>query len=144
MTVAIQSAILVLADKQTFAVPSRYLVEIIEVTHNNLQTMQNQVAINLRGNMLPVYHLEKLLALEKTNPNSDTSSTLMLLILQNDNHCIALAIDNVLGKQEFFLRDVHPDLRNIPGIGGISLLGNGNAVIILDCENLFALAKNYA
>jgi two-component system chemotaxis sensor kinase CheA len=144
VTVAIQSAILVLASAQTFAIPSRYLVEIIEVPHDNLQTIQNQVAVNLRGNMLPVYHLETLLALEKTRQNGEISSTLMLLILQNDNHCIALAIDNVMGKQEFFLRDVHPDLRNIPGIGGISLLGNGNAVIILDCENLFALAKNHA
>jgi two-component system chemotaxis sensor kinase CheA len=106
--------------------------------------MQNQVAIDLRGNMLPVYHLEKLLTLDKACQNSGISSTLMLLILQNDNHSIALAIDNVLGKQEFFLRDIHPDLRNIPGIGGISLLGNGNAVIILDCDNLFALAKNHA
>lgn len=144
VTVAIQSAILVMASTQTFAIPSRYLTEIIEVPHDNLQTMQNQVAIDLRGNMLPVYHLEKLLTLDKACQNSEISSTLMLLILQNDNHSIALAIDNVLGKQEFFLRDIHPDLRNIPGIGGISLLGNGNAVIILDCDNLFALAKNHA
>lgn len=144
VTVAIQSAILVMASTQTFAIPSRYLTEIIEVPHDNLQTMQNQVAIDLRGNMLPVYHLEKLLTLDKACQNSEISSTLMLLILQNDNHSIALAIDNVMGKQEFFLRDIHPDLRNIPGIGGISLLGNGNAVIILDCDNLFALAKNHA
>ncbi len=144
VTVAIQSAILVMASTQTFAIPSRYLIEIIEVSHDNLQTMQNQLAVDLRGNMLPVYHLDKLLALDKTRKNSEASPMLMLLILQNDNHCIALAIDNVLGKQEFFLRDIHPDLRNIPGIGGISLLGNGNAVIILDCDNLFALAKNHA
>ena len=144
VTVAIQNAILVMASTQTFAIPSRYLIEIIEVPHDDLQTMQNQVAIDLRGNMLPVYHLEMLLALEKTRQNNEISSSLMLLILQNDTDCIALAIDKVLGKQEFFLRDIHPDLRNIPGIGGISLLGNGNAVIILDCDNLFALAKNHA
>ena len=144
VTVAIQSAILVLAGMQTFAIPSRYLVEIIELPHDDLQAMHNQAVVNLRGNMLPVYYLEEILKLKKEKQNEKASSTLMLLILQSDNHCIALAIDNVLGNQEFFLRDIHPDLRNIPGIGGISLLGNGNAVIILDCENIFALAKNHA
>ena len=66
---------------------------------------------------------------------------IMLLILQNESSCIALAVDDVLGRQELFLRDTHQDIRNIPGVSGISLLGNGNAVIILDCENLFRLAR---
>lgn len=137
VTVAIQNAILVQTASQTFAIPARHLVEIIELPYKDLQSIHNQNAINLRGNMLPVYTLARILNLQK---HHHTPSTLLLLILQNDNDCIALAIDDVLGRQELFLRTIHPDLRNIPGIGGVSLLGNGSAIIILDCANLFELA----
>ncbi|HSC76663.1 MAG TPA: chemotaxis protein CheW [Pseudomonadales bacterium] len=141
LTVAIQSAILVRAAEQLFAIPARHLIEIIEVSPESLETHHNQAAINLRGNMLPVYRLSKLLNLEIRSKNNPIPSVIMLLVLQNENDSMALAIDDILGRQELFLREIHQDLRNIPGIGGISLLGNGNAVIILDCNNLFNMAK---
>lgn len=141
VTVAIQSAITVQITDQTFAIPSRHLIEIIELPRSNLRENQNQASIDLRGNTLPVYGLDTLLGLSNSPRENTRSTALMLLILQNENECIALAVDDVLGRQELFLRDIHPDLRKIPGISGISLLGNGDAIIILDCENLFRLAE---
>ncbi len=141
VTVAIQSALIVSAAEQTLAIPTRHLIEIIELPHNNLKIWQNQPAIDLRGNMLPVYSLSNLLDIKTKKINTLSSPMIMLLILQNESSCIALAVDDVLGRQELFLRDTHQDIRNIPGVSGISLLGNGNAVIILDCENLFRLAR---
>jgi two-component system, chemotaxis family, sensor kinase CheA len=141
VTVAIQSAIIVQATEQTFAIPTRHLVEIVELPRNSLQETRNQASIDLRGNILPVYSLDTLLELSNSPRENSQSTALMLLILQNESESIALAVDNVLGRQELFLRDIHPDLRKIPGISGVSLLGNGNAIIILDCENLFRLAE---
>lgn len=141
VTVAIQSAIIVQATEQTFAIPTRHLVEIVELPRNSLQEHQDQASIDLRGKMLPVYSLDTLLGLSDSPRENTLSTALMLLILQNENESIALAVDDVLGRQELFLRNIHPDLRKIPGISGISLLGNGNAIIILDCENLFRLAE---
>jgi two-component system chemotaxis sensor kinase CheA len=141
VTVAIQSVILVKAAEQIFAIPARHLIEIIELPPEKMESYHNQMAINLRGNMLPVYRLEKILNLNSQGKNNSTSSVIALLILQNENDSIALAIDDILGRQELFLREIHQDLRNIPGVSGVSLLGNGNVVIILDCNNLFNLAK---
>jgi chemotaxis protein histidine kinase CheA len=141
VTVAIQSALIVSSAEQILAIPTRHLIEIIELPHNNLKIWQNQPAIDLRGNMLPVYSLSNLLDIKTKKINTLSSPMIMLLILQNESSCIALAVDDVLGRQELFLRDTHQDIRNIPGVSGISLLGNGNAVIILDCENLFRLAR---
>jgi chemotaxis protein histidine kinase CheA len=141
VTVAIQSALIVSTAEQILAIPTRHLIEIIELPHNNLKIWQNQPAIDLRGNMLPVYSLSNLLDIKTKKINTLSSPMIMLLILQNESSCIALAVDDVLGRQELFLRDTHQDIRNIPGVSGISLLGNGNAVIILDCENLFRLAR---
>lgn len=141
VTVAIQSALLVRSTGQTFAIPTRHLVEIIELPRNKLQEKGNQAIIDLRENILPIYSLSTLLELGKNREESHDATALTLLILQNESEGIALAVDDVLGRQELFLRDIHPDLRKIPGVGGISLLGNGNAIIILDCAGLFMLAQ---
>jgi two-component system chemotaxis sensor kinase CheA len=141
VTVAIQSAILVSTAEQVYAIPARHVIEILELPPEKLKAQQNQAFIDLRGNSLPVYRLKNLLNLKSEHKSSRKSSKIKLLVLQNENDSLALAIDNIVGRQELFLREVHQDLRSIPGISGISLLGNGNAIIILDCNNLFSLAK---
>ena len=154
-TVAIQSIMLVQAGEQTLAVPTRNVLGIVSVSPAELQTEAEQSMLILRGNALPVYQLNHLLKNDllpldnsapltvdqPTTQPDNSSSQQEILILQHDVHCIALAVDNVLQRQELFVRDIHPDLRNIPGVGGISLLGNGDVVIILDPENLFMLAR---
>lgn len=140
VTVAIQSVMVVRARAQTFAIPTRTVQEIVTVSRGALQVLNHQAALLLRENMLPVYHLGHLLQLpaESAAPAADA---LVLLVLQHDTHSLALAVDSIIGRQELFLRDIHADLRAIPGVGGVSLLGNGEVVIILDNENLFSLAR---
>jgi chemotaxis protein histidine kinase CheA len=42
------------------------------------------------------------------------------------------------------MRDMHPDLARVPGVGGVSILGDGRVVVILDCEKLFEIAARNA
>ncbi len=141
-TVAIQNTLLVQASKQYFAIPSRHVMEILDIAPNELQENHGVNMLNLRGQSLPVYSLNHLLKL----PASHTQHTqkYLLVILQHEEDCIALHVDDALGRQDLFLRHTHQDLRNIPGISGVSLLGNGRAIIILDCEGLFRLTSHYA
>ena len=91
--------------------------------------------------MLPVYALKTLLQLNIEPP--ETHKKMLLVVLQHEKQYIALLVDSIDGKQDLFLRNVHQDILNIPGISGISLLGNGNAIIILDCEGLFRLTQHH-
>lgn len=156
VTVAIQSVMLVQADAQTLAIPIRNILEIVSTTHAQLQVENGQSLFLLRGNPLPVFHVNQLVPFDKTyNTDQQTHETqhsavqwtvdgqqrLELLILQHDIDSIALAVDAVLERQDLFVRAIHPDIRHIPGVGAVSLLGNGKVVIILDTENLFALAR---
>ncbi len=142
VTVAIQNTLVVQASQQNFAIPLRQVIEIIEISPEQITTTDEIKHIALRGNTLPMYTLSALLQL-RTAPTPIRKKNL-LVILQNEQQCIALLVDNIQGKQDLFLRHIHQDLLNIPGISGVSLLGNGNAIIILDCEGLFRLTQHYA
>lgn len=142
VTVAIQNTLIMQSSQQNFAIPLRQVIEIIEVSPEQMTTTNGIKHIALRGNSLPVYALSTLLQLRAT-PTPIRKKNL-LVILQNEQQCIALFVDNIQGKQDLFLRHIHQDLLNIPGISGVSLLGNGNAIIILDGEGLFRLTQHYA
>jgi chemotaxis protein histidine kinase CheA len=43
-----------------------------------------------------------------------------------------------------FIREVHPDIAKMPGVSGVSILGDGQVVIILDCDALIGLAARNA
>jgi len=141
ITVAIQNTLVIQASGQCFAIPLRQVVEINEITPEQLDTSQGFSQLDLRGNLLPVYSLSTLLQLR--TPPSTNNKKILLVILQNETQCIALHVDSIAGKQDLFLRNIHQDILNIPGISGVSLLGNGNAILILDCESLFRLTQHY-
>jgi len=71
-------------------------------------------------------------------------SALEIVVMTDGMYRIGLQVDRVLGRPEVFVRDIHPDLARIPGVGGASVLGDGRVVIILDCENLLDLALRRA
>jgi two-component system chemotaxis sensor kinase CheA len=139
VSVAIQSVMLVETAGQTYALPLRNIQEICNTQGAMFDTLEDQPIVEVRGNPLPLYPLSHLLQLEQHATPLQAQEE--ILILQHDQHWLAIAVDRLIGRQDLFVRDLHADLRGIPGIGGASLLGNGQVVIILDAEALFALAK---
>ena len=53
-------------------------------------------------------------------------------------------VDDIQGRQEIFVRDCHPDIAQLPGVAGASILGNGQPVLILDTADLIDLAAQQA
>jgi chemotaxis protein histidine kinase CheA len=65
-------------------------------------------------------------------------------VICDGSHRIGLIVDAVLGRPEVFIREVHPDIAKMPGVSGVSILGDGQVVIILDCDALIGLAARNA
>jgi two-component system chemotaxis sensor kinase CheA len=137
-TVAIQNTLLVRTATQTFAIPTRHVHEVIIAKPEDIEWQGNAPTLTVRGNTIPIYTLADLLQIQHT---ADNNEQLTLIILHQDSDCIALQVDDVIGQQDLFLRNIHEDLRSIPCVSGVSLLGNGDAVIIVECEALLRLAS---
>lgn len=142
LSVAIQSVVLVATAGSQYALPERNVNEIFSIRRSQLQWIQGQVACLLRGVTLPVYHLGVLLGGAEADVAGDDA--LEIVVLSDGVYRIGILVDRVVGRPEVFVRDMHPDIARLPGIGGVSILGNGGVVIILDCERLFDLAVRNA
>ncbi|MFP5465582.1 MAG: chemotaxis protein CheA, partial [Gammaproteobacteria bacterium] len=142
LSVAIQNVILVAVDDRQFALPERNVTEVISIAPSQLQRVQGQAACLLRGVTLPVYHLGMLTG--GASVAASDRAELEIIVLSDGVFRIGILVDRVIGRPEVFVRDMHPDIARLPGVGGVSILGDGRVVVILDCENLFELATRNA
>jgi len=138
LTVAIQGIILVVAGEHSVAIPERNVAEIAMLPKAKLQSVRGQTACLLRGAMLPVFRLSHLLGAQQAVVESPV---LDIVVLSNGTYRIGLIVDEIVGRQEAFVRDLHPALSEVPGVGGTSILGNGRIAVIADVDELLDLAR---
>lgn len=142
LSAAIQNVILVDAAGRQLGIPERNVTEIFQLPVAQLQAVQGQACCLLRGVTLPLYHLGVLLGHGEFAPAAGGS--VEIVVMTDGVYRIGIVVERVVGRPEVFLRDIHPDLVRLPGVGGASILGDGRVVIILDCESLFDLAVRHA
>jgi len=139
LSAAIQAVLVVESSAQKYAIPERSVVEILEFRPAEIQSVNNQSTYMLRGNLLPLYDLDKLLYFD----SSDYSSLALMsvVVVSDGEHQIGIVVKNVEGRHEIYVKDVNHQLLNLPGFGGAAILGDGGVVIILDGDKLVKLAE---
>jgi chemotaxis protein histidine kinase CheA len=138
LSAAVQEVLLVNTAGQTLAMPGRYVAELVEINESDIQTVKGRTAITLRGNFLPIVRLEELLGFKQTSHEPHK----FVVVLSDGQRTLGVSVDEFVGRQELFTKDIHPRLAALPGVGGASILGDGRVVLILDGPAIYRLAEN--
>lgn len=138
LSAAVQEVLLVNTAGQTLAMPGRYVAELVEICESDIQTVKGRTAITLRGNFLPIVRLEELLGFKQTSSEPHK----FVVVLSDGQRTLGVSVDEFVGRQELFTKDIHPRLAALPGVGGASILGDGRVVLILDGPAIYRLAEN--
>jgi CheY-like chemotaxis protein/chemotaxis signal transduction protein len=133
ISLQIARAVLVKVKNQTLAIPMAVVDQIGRLDY--YQTVALPVpAIELRGERYPLAHLASYLRLQP-DPVQERSS---ILLVNAGNRRIGLLVDSVLVQQEIVAKPLGPHLRDVRGVAGASVLGNGQVVVILELHELLA------
>ncbi len=139
LSAAIQSALIVAADGNIMAIPERYLAETCHVASADVQTVRGQTAIVLRDQFLPVFPLTRLLG--HVPLDGPVPARFPVVVIENGHQRLGLIVDRLYRRQDLFMKEIHPQLAAIPGVGGASTLGDGRVILVLDGDDLFRLAE---
>jgi len=60
------------------------------------------------------------------------------VVMEGEGGRVALAVDRLLGQEEVVLKALSRPLDMIPGLSGVTILGTGRPVFILDVPRLTA------
>jgi CheY-like chemotaxis protein len=89
----------------------------------------------VRGNVYPLVHLASYL--DVTPGSIDERSP--VLLFSSGRQRMALVLDAIPGRQEVVVKNLGPHLRDVRGVTGATVLGDGRVVLILNLPELLSV-----
>lgn len=131
LSIATVLALLVEVAGQTFAVPSSAVSRIVRVGPDNLFWLEGSPVLRLDDTPVLISSVAGLMNLE-----AERSLSGIAIVLDAGGRQLAVLIDELLGAQELVFKSLPKPLLRVRHIAGVSILGNGDAVPILNAADL--------
>jgi two-component system chemotaxis sensor kinase CheA len=135
LTLAIIPALIVRSVQQSFALPQGALSELVHVPPEQAATaiewMEGAPLYRLRGKLLPLVFLDRLLMPESEHKGS-TERDNFIAVLNADGRQFGLVVDGLADPEEIVVKPLSAVLKNIGLYSGATVLGNADLALILD------------
>ena len=134
LTLAIIPALIVRSLGQSFAIPQGALLELVHVPAERvaaeIEWMENAPLYRLRGQLLPLVFLDRMLEPEGERGRAD--SDLFIAVLDADGRRYGLVVDGLADPEEIVVKPLSAVLKEIGLYSGATVLGNADLALILD------------
>lgn len=136
LTLAIVPALLVQVGPSAFAIPMVMITETVRLENSDIQFVNRQPVILLRGHVLALLKLSDLFHI----PNShEKRKHFFAVVIQLGQQRVGLIVDSLIGEEEVVVKPLGEFVGDLPGISSATILGNGQVALIVDVFNLFHL-----
>lgn len=130
-----ESLILRLADKQ-FALPSSYVSSIVAMKLKDVLYENNQQFVLINKNKIKTVDLAEVLNLRRENSALPEDFFVMLLSVRDNT--VAFIIDELVEIKEIVMKDMGRQIRKMKNISGVTILGNGMPILVLNPYDIVA------
>jgi two-component system chemotaxis sensor kinase CheA len=135
LTLAIIPALIVRSVEQSFALPQGALSELVHVSTEDggaaIEWIDNAPLYRLRGKLLPLVFLDRMLLAEGTGARSGDHEN-FIAVLDADGRQFGLVVDGLADPEEIVVKPLSSALKGIGLYSGATVLGNGELALILD------------
>ncbi|MDI9611053.1 MAG: chemotaxis protein CheA [Archaeoglobales archaeon] len=129
-TVAIIKSLLVGVGKQVYAIPISNVVEAVYVDRKNLKSIHGNPFLIVRDKLIPAFKLSEIFGSENGKERE------VGIIVERESEKYALIVDSIVDQQEIVVKPLTGLLSKIRGFSGVTILGDGTVVPILDISSL--------
>lgn len=133
LTLAIIQALMVELGSEKYAIPLGSIQTIEDVMPSEIKYVHSKEVINLRGSVIPLIRLDKVLDVPATDKKSEN---LTVVIVSKGDRLAGIVVDNLIGQQEIVIKSIGKYINNNKIIGGATILGDGEVALILDVNTL--------
>lgn len=135
LTLAIIQALLVRIGEEKYAIPLNSVSVINNVDPSDIQYVSKQEVIMLRGAVIPIIRLNKVLGVSSEDI-PDKNKQLTCVIAKKGDKLAGLIVDSLIGQQEIVIKSLGKLLSGIRCIAGATILGDGNVALIIDVNSI--------
>lgn len=135
---AIIPSILVIMEEEVYAFPLSEVSETIKVNMDQITTLEGHEIINLRGEVLPIYRLNRILNLaDKTD-----FTEVPVVIVNYKTRKLGFMVDDLIGKHETVIKSLGKNFQDVQGLTGATIMGDGTIILVLDIPGLVEIAAD--
>ncbi len=134
LTVAVVNLLLVGVGNEILGLPIAKVLGVVEERPSKLSFSQQQRLLAFGNAMVPVHPLAALLELPRSAPADDALRP--FVVVDSEEGRVALEVDRLHGQEEVVLKALAKPLDLVLGLSGVTILGNGRPVFILDVTRL--------
>lgn len=131
LTLAIIDGFLVRVGEARYVLPLDIVLECLELSAEHRTATAGRRFINLRGEALPYIRLHEVFGLPQAAVRREN-----LVVTQCGVQKAGLVVDELLGECQTVIKPLGTLFRGLKGIGGSTILGNGEVALILDVPSL--------
>jgi two-component system chemotaxis sensor kinase CheA len=134
LTVAVVNVLLVGVGREVFGLPIAKVASVIETDPAALERSRGVPMLPCAGALLPVHPLGEMLQVPRRPPGGPRPH----VVIEIDPGRVALEVDQLFGQEEAVLKPLSRPLDLVPGLAGVTILGSGRPIFILDVPRLLA------
>jgi len=140
LTMAIIDGMIVKVGRQRYILPTTAIRQAIRPTRESCTNVVGKgELVSVMGALLPLMRLSELFTVQ-TDPKDPWES--IVVVMEGNGRAKGLMVDEILGKAEVVIKSLGDALKNIKGIAGGAILGDGQIGLIIDTEGLFNLSES--
>lgn len=142
LTLATFRGLVIRIGEKNFVIPLLNVEHVIRINKDEIKNVEDKQNFLFKEQIVPVIQMKQLLNLKESNSTKQPDFIQIVILFTTDKK-IAFVVDEVLYEQEVMIKSLGKQLIKIPNIGGVTILGSGKVVPLLNPFDLIkTVAKN--
>lgn len=142
LTLTTTFVILTKVGANLFALPVNDVHESLGITQEMVKTVDGKETIILRDEVLPLVCLRTVFGDGSVcQESSGKRKKKYVIVATYRNHKVGFLVDRIVGTEEIVQKPLERNFRSIKGLSGVSILGDGAIVLVLDVQGLIQFIK---
>lgn len=131
LTLAIIDGLLIQLQDDFYVIPLSSVEECIELTREDIEKVHGRHVVNIREEIVPYINLRERFRVDGASPEIE-----QVVIVGIKGNRFGFVVDKVIGQHQTVLKTLGRIYKNVEGISGATILGDGTVALILDVIKL--------
>lgn len=137
LTLAILDGQLVRIGQEIYILSLLSIIESLRINPKFVNSLAGKAEIyKLRDEYIPILRLYELFDIPATITKLEEG---LLVIVEGDGQKVGLFVDELLSQQQIVIKSLESNYKQIQGVSGATILGDGNVALILDISGIIQL-----
>ena len=139
LTLAIIDGMLIRVDDEKYVIPTIAIQKAFRPGPNEYFTVEGKgEMVKDRGNLVPLIRLNEIY---ETSNHAKCVEQSLVVVVESKEERRAFLIDELLGKDEYVIKNLGGNMDDIRGIAGGAILADGKVGLILDVHGIFSIVS---